>query len=94
MSRGTHPRYRWRRIVKWRAAAPRGRCWPDFVSGGRAGPIVIHLTAPGADGTSSGCVSADPALIKAIRQNPENYYINVHTLPLYGAGAVRAQLSK
>lgn len=58
------------------------------------GPVVIPLTPPGADGTSSGCVPADPALIKSIRKNPENYYVNVHTLPLYGAGAVRGQLSK
>ena len=58
------------------------------------GPVVVGLTPPDASGTSSGCVSADRDLIKAIIQNPENYYVNVHTLPLYGAGAVRGQLSK
>ena len=58
------------------------------------GPVVVPLTPPGASGTSSGCVTADRELIKAIMQNPENYYVNVHTLPLYGAGAVRGQLSK
>ena len=58
------------------------------------GPVVVPLTAPDATGHSSGEVSVDPELIKAIRQNPENYYINVHTLPLYAAGAVRGQLSK
>jgi hypothetical protein len=26
----------------------------------------------------SGCVDADPALIKDIRQNPTTYYVNVH----------------
>src|SRR5687768_11483438 len=56
------------------------------------GPVVVGLTPPGATGASSGCVSADRALIKAIIQNPENYYVNVHTLPLYAAGAVRGQL--
>ena len=62
---------------------------------GSPGPIVIGLTAPGADGTSSGCVEdVDPNLIKAIRQNPSNYYVNVHTLPDFGAGAVRGQLEK
>ena len=59
-----------------------------------SGPVVVGLTPPDATGHSSGEVSVDPDLIKAIRQNPENYYVNVHTLPLYGAGAVRGQLSK
>ena len=59
-----------------------------------AGPVVAGLTPPDASGHSSGVVTADPELIKAIRQNPENYYVNVHTLPLYAAGAVRGQLSK
>lgn len=59
-----------------------------------AGPVVVPLTPPDATGHSSGEVSVDPDLIKAIRQHPENYYVNVHTVPLYAAGAVRAQLSK
>ena len=58
------------------------------------GPVVVGLIPPDADGTSSGCVSASRELILAILQNPENYYVNVHTLPLYGAGAIRGQLSK
>ena len=57
------------------------------------GPVVVGLTPPDADGHSSGCVSADPDLIKAIRQNPENYYVNVHTTD-FMPGAVRGQLSK
>ena len=59
-----------------------------------AGPVVVGLVPPDASGSSSGCTSADRDLIKAIIQNPENYYVNVHTLPLYAAGAVRGQLSK
>jgi hypothetical protein len=59
-----------------------------------AGPVVVALTPPDASGHSSGEVTADPELIKAIRQNPENYYVNVHTTPLYEAGALRGQLSK
>ena len=59
-----------------------------------AGPVVVHLTPPDLTGISSGEVNVDPALIAAIRQNPENYYVNVHTTPLYEAGAVRGQLAK
>ena len=56
------------------------------------GPVVVPLAAP-TDGSSSGCVSVDPELIKAIRQNPENYYVNVHNAE-YPAGALRGQLSE
>ena len=40
-----------------------------------------------------GCVSADKHLIKDIRQNPQNYYINVHNAEHPG-GAIRGQLGK
>src|SRR5207245_9299992 len=30
------------------------------------GPVVVPFTAPGADGNSSGCAAADPALIDEI----------------------------
>jgi hypothetical protein len=40
---------------------------------------------------SIGCVAASPDLIAAIRANPENYYVNVHT-PEFPEGAVRGQL--
>lgn len=63
-------------------------------SASQSGPVVVGLVAPGTSGTSSGCVPATRELILAIIQEPENYYVNVHTLPLYGAGAVRGQLSK
>lgn len=59
---------------------------------GVAGPVVVPLAAP-STGMSSGVIEVDPELIKAIRQNPENYYVNVHN-PMYPAGAVRGQLSK
>ena len=59
---------------------------------GVAGPVVVGL-APPTSGTSSGCVSADPTLIKAIIQNPEQYYVNVHNAG-FPAGAIRGQLSK
>ncbi len=42
---------------------------------------------------SSGCVDVDADLIKKIRQNPQDYYINVHNAR-YPGGAIRGQLSK
>jgi hypothetical protein len=58
-----------------------------------AGPVVVPLVAPDETGLARGCTTADPALIKAIRQDPEEYYVNVHTTDFPG-GAVRGQLSK
>lgn len=57
-----------------------------------AGPVVVPL-APPTDGSSSGEVPVDPDIIKAMRKNPENYYVNVHNAE-YPAGAVRGQLTR
>jgi hypothetical protein len=59
---------------------------------GVPGPVVIPL-APPTGGTSSGCVAASRALLKAILQDPSAYYVNVHN-PAFPAGAVRGQLTK
>lgn len=56
------------------------------------GPVVVPLAAPTA-GDSAGCADVDRALIKAMIQNPGNYYVNVHNGD-FPAGAVRGQLSK
>jgi hypothetical protein len=61
---------------------------------GLPGPIVVGLSAPDASGSSSGCTPVERELAKDILKNPEDYYVNVHTLPLFGAGAIRGQLSK
>jgi hypothetical protein len=53
------------------------------------GPIVVDFMEP-VNGLN-GCVHADAALIKAIRQQPAGYYVNVHTTTFPG-GEVRGQL--
>jgi hypothetical protein len=55
---------------------------------GVAGPVVVPLDPP-----TSGCVSVDRDLIKAIRKDPGNYYVNVHTGEFLD-GAVRGQLGR
>jgi len=60
---------------------------------GSPGPIVVPLIAPDASGHSSGCVLADPALVKEIRKDPSAFYVNVHSTE-FPAGAVRAQLDQ
>lgn len=57
-----------------------------------AGPVVVGFD-PVVNGLNN-CVSGvDPDLIKDIRQNPQDYYVNVHT-STFPAGAIRGQLSK
>jgi hypothetical protein len=57
------------------------------------GPVVVPLSPP-VDGLVEACAeNVDPDLIRAIRQHPEEYYVNVHNAD-FPAGAVRGQLGK
>jgi CHRD domain-containing protein len=63
--------------------------------GGRnqAGPVVQQLEQPdaGDPGASGACVRLSRSLARALRSNPGNYYVNVHTGD-FPNGAVRGQL--
>jgi hypothetical protein len=62
---------------------------------GVAGDVVVPLFAGALAGTdsASGCISGvSEELIKAIRQDPASYYVNVHS-DVFPAGAVRGQLA-
>ena len=76
----------------------------NIETSGLSGPVLadhIHVGEAGVNGgvvvslqgMLSGCVSADADTIKAIRQNPEGYYINLHTA-LNPGGEMRGQLEK
>lgn len=61
-----------------------------------AGPVVVGLfSVPGGIGAPidsvSGCTDADPALIKEIRRDPRDYYVNMHNTT-YPSGVIRGQL--
>jgi hypothetical protein len=61
---------------------------------GEPGDIVVPLFEGMFGGTDSvsDCVDVDPSLVKDIRKNPSAYYVNVHSMPMFGAGAIRGQL--
>jgi CHRD domain len=60
---------------------------------GENGPVVVPLAEPDASGVSSGCEEVSRELALAIIQDPEGYYVNVHTED-FPNGAIRGQLSK
>lgn len=67
-----------------------------FAPAGVNGAIVVPLFAGSFGGTDSvsGCVEeVDRDLIKAIRQDPSAYYVNVHST-VFPGGAIRGQLGK
>jgi CHRD domain len=63
----------------------------------QAAPVLIPLfmnEAFGSTGINRGCMqSADIGpILDAIVANPQQYYVNVHSLPDFGPGAIRGQL--
>ena len=58
---------------------------------GVAGPPAIDFK-PDQNG-DKGCVPVNPTTLKAVRDNPAGYYVNLHTSK-YPAGAIRGQLTK
>ena len=79
-------------------------CW-DITVEDLTSPVIlahIHAGALGTNGSVvvdfnepvnglSGCVHADADLIKDIRKNPGDFYVNVHTT-MFPMGEVRGQL--
>lgn len=60
---------------------------------GVAGPVVVPLPTPDSNGYAEGCVDVDETLLKEIKHNPSEYYVNVHNAQ-YPNGAIRGQLYK
>ena len=58
-----------------------------------AGPIVVPFANPTSNQIYQ-CVTADEALLDDIAANPGNYYVNLHTQPNFGPGAIRGQLQR
>lgn len=58
---------------------------------GTAGPPVVTLTTPDANGRSQGCTAVDQALARELVMRAHTFYVNVHTAS-HPAGAIRGQL--
>jgi hypothetical protein len=57
-----------------------------------SGPIVVPFANPTTNQVSQCVTVENEDLLDNIAANPGQYYINIHTQPLYAAGALRGQL--
>jgi hypothetical protein len=62
---------------------------------GTAGPVLqpLAFTPGGEQGVIGEGTFTNPVLLAAIRANPQNYYVNVHST-VCGAGVIRGQLDE
>jgi hypothetical protein len=58
---------------------------------GTAGPPVVTLTTPDANGRSQGCQIVELGLAREIGMRGYDFYVNIHT-PTHPTGAIRGQL--
>jgi hypothetical protein len=59
-----------------------------------AGPIVVAFANPTTNQFTQCVTVENEALLDNIAANPEQYYINLHTVPNFAAGAIRGQLQR
>ena len=74
-----------------RAIAPATAAHIHSGPAGVAGPPVVTLTTPDANGRSQGCADVAPDLAREIGLAPQEFYVNVHSEAL-PQGAIRGQL--
>lgn len=60
---------------------------------GEAGPPIVTLKPPDADGNSQGCRGVGRALARELVATPDEFYVNIHNAE-FPAGAVRGQLAR
>jgi len=59
-----------------------------------AGPVVVPFAVPTGSRFFQCVAVADERLLNNISVNPQRYYLNLHSSPNFGPGAIRGQLSK
>jgi hypothetical protein len=58
------------------------------------GPIVVPFASPTTNQFTQCVTVENEALLDNIAANPHQYYINLHTQPGFGPGAIRGQLQR